>query len=295
MSFYDKRLMRLYDQHLHSNLSVDSQSDPGEIVRRAIRIGLAGVTFTEHFDTHASEWDICVYDYERIARAVAGLREQFGDQIFIGHGIEVDYQLDRMPYILDHVTNHRFDLVILAVHFFDNRALHRRSDWGRMPPDAATRAYLATVLEAAQQVLELGRRGQRPFDVLAHLDLVKRYTQRYFGSYDVASHRATVDSILQTCLAADLVPELNCSSLRQSLPETLPADWAVRRYAELGGRALSLGSDAHALDHVGVDLEQGAALLQQNGIEHQAVFMNRQRYDMPLQDDKREGDHAARS
>ncbi|MBP7936527.1 MAG: histidinol-phosphatase HisJ family protein [Phycisphaerae bacterium] len=286
--------MKLYDQHLHSANSVDSRSDPSEVVRAAIGAGLAGVTFTEHYDPHESEWDVCIYDYERIAQAVAVLREQYGDQIFIGHGIEVDYQRERMPYILDHLTSHRFDLVILAVHFFDGRALHHREHWGSLSPDAATRAYLATVLEAAQLALELDRRGQRPFDVLAHLDLVKRYTQRYFGCYDVASHQAAIDSILQTCLAANLIPELNCSSLRQSLPETLPADWAVRRYAELGGRAMTLGSDAHALEHVGAGLNEGAAILQQNAIKHQAIFMNRQRYDLPLEDEDREVGHASR-
>lgn len=276
--------MTLYDQHMHSTNSVDGRSDPEEAVRRAIDLGLAGITFTEHYDPHPSEWDVCIYDYERIARTVAGLRKEYGDRIFIGHGIEVDYQRERMPYIVDHVTSHPFDVVVLAVHFFDDRALHHREHWGNLQPDAATRAYLATVLEAAQQTLELSRRGQRPFDVLAHLDLVKRYTQRYFGSYDVVSHRAAIDSILQTCLAADLVLELNCSSLRQSLPETMPADWAVRRYAELGGGAMSLGSDAHAIEDVGAGLDEGVDILQRNGIQHQAVFMNRQRHDLPLGD-----------
>jgi histidinol-phosphatase (PHP family) len=272
----------LYDQHVHSRLSADSDADPAAHVRRAIELGLAGLTFTEHYDTHPSEREACVYDYERIAQTIGSLRSHFGDRIFIGLGIEICYQPDQMDEILAHLDAHAFDVVLLAVHWFDGRALHERGHWENLDAEAATRSYLTTVLGAVRFVLELRRQGRRPFDVLGHLDLVKRYTQQYFNEFDIRPHKELVDEILRTCLEADLVPEVNLSSWRQSLPEPMPADWVVRRYARLGGEAMSLGTDAHGAKDVGHGIAEAAAMLKREGIQRLAVFKQRRRCDIAL-------------
>jgi histidinol-phosphatase (PHP family) len=274
--------MDLYDQHLHSWFSVDSDADPAENVRQALQRGLAGLSITDHFDTNPAEHHLCKYDYDRLAETVAALRSEFGDRIFIGHGIEVCYQPEQMHWVLPFLEARRFDVVLLSVHWFGGRALHFPEHWGGLDTASGTKAYLATVLDAARFALELKSQGRKPFDVLGHLDLVKRYTKRYYGSFEVRSERETIDEILRTCLAADLIPEVNLSSLRQSLPEPMPADWVVRRYAELGGEAMSLGSDAHSPEHVGASIPEGMAMLKREGIRRLAVFKGRKRHDVEL-------------
>jgi histidinol-phosphatase (PHP family) len=125
----------------------------------------------------------------------------------------------------------------------------------------------------------LKKHGSCPFDILSHLDLVKRYTQRFFKSYDIRSHSDLIDEILKGCLEAGLIPEVNLSSLRQSLPESMPAEWVVARYAQLGGEAMSLGSDAHASEDVGAGIAAAVDMLKRNGIKRLAVFKQRQRCD----------------
>ena len=274
--------MPLYDQHLHTWFSSDSQADPAENVRHALSLGLAGLTTTDHLDTHRAEWPACRYDYDQLAAVIASLRAQYGHRLFIGHGVEVCYQPAEMSWVLPFLDAHPFDLVILSVHWFAGRALHLREHWTGLDTATATRAYLESVLEAARFALHLKHQGRKPFDVLGHLDLVKRYTQRYFGTFEVRSHGDLVDEILRTCLEAELIPELNLSSLRQSLPEPMPAAWVVRRYAKLGGQAMVLGSDAHAPEHVGADFDQGVAILRDQGIRRLALFKARQRQTIDL-------------
>lgn len=274
--------MQLYDQHLHSWHSVDSEADPAANVRHALGIGLAGLTFTEHYDTHPSEWPTCRYDYDKIAATVADLRREYGDRIFIGHGIEICYQPDQMDRVLEYLAAHQFDVVLFSVHWFKGRALHIREHWDGYDVASATRAYLETVLEAVQFAGRLRREGRQPFDILSHLDLAKRYTQRWFKAFDIRSHADLIDEILRACLEAELVPEVNLSSLRQDLPEPMPADWVVRRYAELGGKAMSLGSDAHFSEDVGAGIFEAANMLKREGIERLAVFKGRERADQPL-------------
>ncbi|NLE61356.1 MAG: histidinol-phosphatase HisJ family protein [Planctomycetes bacterium] len=274
--------MTLYDQHLHTWFSNDSQAEPAENVRQAVSRGLAGLTFTDHFDSHPTEWPLCKYDYDAIAAAVSGLRKEYGDSFFIGHGIEVCYQPEQMDKIFSYLDSHQFDLVLLSVHWFHGKALHERQYWTGLDTAAATREYLEAVLEAVQFVLDLKRQGRRPFDVLGHLDLVKRYTMRYFDTFDIRPCQDLVDRILRTCIEADLVPEVNLSTLRQSLPEPSPAEWVIGRYVKLGGRAMTLGSDAHRPEHVGMGVAEAAEMLKRQGIEALAVFRGRQRTDEPL-------------
>lgn len=275
--------MALYDQHLHSRHSVDSEADPRDNVLRAIELGLSGLTFTEHFDSHPTEWPTCRYDYDAIAETIAKLRAEFGRRIFIGHGIEICYQPEQMhEKILPYLERHTFDVVLYSVHWFDGRALHVREHWDGLDVPRATRLYLESVLQAVQFAGELRRAGSKPFDILSHLDLVKRYTQRFFKAFDVRPHAGLIDEILGACLEADLIPEINLSSLRQQLPEPMPAEWVAERYAQLGGRAMSLGSDSHQSEDIGAGIPEGAAMLKRAGIQRLAVFKARTRHDEPL-------------
>lgn len=268
--------MKLYDQHVHSRHSFDSQTEPCANVEQAVARGLAGLTFTEHFDTHPNDWKTCVYDDDSYTAAIRRLRSDYGDRIFIGKGIEVCYQPDRADFLLDFLAGHEFDVVVLSVHYFHGRAVYVRQNWDGLSVVEGTGRYLETVLEAVRWCKSLRETRGRVFDVLGHLDFVKRYTQRFFGVYGVSAHQKLIDEILATCLAADLTPEINTSTLRQDIPEPMPAADTVNRYAQLGGTAMTIGSDAHRPEDIGAGLDQVAQMLRAAGLKA-AVFKNRER------------------
>ncbi|MEK6799294.1 MAG: histidinol-phosphatase HisJ family protein [Planctomycetota bacterium] len=274
--------MGFFDQHLHSRHSFDCRTDPRANVESAIARGLSGLTFTEHFDTHPDDWAGCVYDDAAYSQTIESLRREFDARIFIGKGIEVCYQPSRMDFILDFLASHEFDLVILSVHYFAGVPVHRRDPWNGVDADRGTRLYLENVLEAVRFCEQLHRGGTRVFDVLGHLDVVKRYTHRFLGSYDVTCCADLIDEILHACVRADLTPEINTSSLRQGLLETMPGPSTVIRYAELGGQAMSLGSDAHRADDLGANFEKAVEMLREAGIGHAAVFQQRARRLEPI-------------
>jgi histidinol-phosphatase (PHP family) len=267
--------MKLHDQHLHCWHSADSQADPRDNCLRAIERGLSGLTFTDHFDNHPTEWAVCKWDYPASADTIAALRDEFGDRLRIGFGIEVCYQPEMLPVTLDYLSKHAFDVVLLSAHWWDRKALHERDHWDGLDWRHETRRYLENVLAAARLCLDFKGKGEKPFDILGHIDLIKRYTQRYFQNYDIRAHADVVDEILRTAIAADMIPEINTSTLRQNLPEPMPADWEIRRYAELGGTAMSIGSDAHRSEDISADFDQATDLLRDAGIHHEAVFFNR--------------------
>jgi histidinol-phosphatase (PHP family) len=267
----------LYDQHLHSRHSIDCRTEPRANVEAAIARGLAGLTFTEHFDTHPLDFPRCVFHYADYSAAIDRLRDEFGGRIFIGKGIEVCYQPQRMDFILNFLERHSFDLVMVSVHYFSGLPVHEKENWEGIDPVCGTRQYLEDLLEAVRFVAKLHASRGRVFDVLGHLDLVKRYTLRYYGSYDVTPCADLIDEILRTCLAADLTPEINTSSLRQGLDEPMPNAAAVRRYAELGGTAVSIGSDSHRAEDIGAGFDVAEQMVMSAGLQGLAVFKDRRR------------------
>ncbi|HEY3242866.1 MAG TPA: histidinol-phosphatase HisJ family protein [Phycisphaerae bacterium] len=267
--------MGYFDQHLHSWHSFDSQTPPEENVRRALEVRLTGLTFTEHYDTHPQDWPTCRYDDARYSDEIAALRARFGEQIFIGKGIEVCYQPAQMGAVLDFLERHEFDLVLLSVHWCGDRALHIREHWPERDASRMVRANLETALEAARFCRERRQRGERAFDVLGHLDLAKRYVYRFFEKPPPELDPSIVDEILRTCLEADLIPEVNTSTLRQGLDEPMPGPGVIRRYAELGGTVMSLGSDAHRARDIGADFDRTSYLLRNAGIAQVACYRAR--------------------
>jgi len=63
------------DMHVHSWSSGDSEADPEESVSQAIKIGLHGIAFTEHYSYESSE-------------PVEMLRERYKNEILVFRGVE---------------------------------------------------------------------------------------------------------------------------------------------------------------------------------------------------------------
>ncbi len=267
--------MRLFDQHLHSTFSFDSQADMDDVCAHAAQRGLAGITFTDHFDTHPTEWPGCRYDYDAQRQRIETLRAKYAGTLRVGHGIEVCYQPERMDFILEHLARFDLDIVLLSVHWMQGRRVHERDDWDGMSCEEGTRQYLLAVRDAARFCAAQARAGRRPFDVLGHLDFVSRYTRTWWGRTALADHPDLVDEILRACLEAELIPEINTSPLRNGVPDPMPPAWVARRYAQLGGICMSVGSDAHRAAQIGADLDTAAQIIRDAGMNGLAVFERR--------------------
>ena len=92
---------------------------------------------------------------------------------------------------------------------------------------------------------------------------------------------AVLDPILQALIDAGVVPEINTAGMRRPEAEAYPSWPILQRYRELGGRAVSIGSDAHQSRDIGAGFGQVAARLQAIGFEGEAVFRERVRSLMP--------------
>jgi histidinol-phosphatase (PHP family) len=254
------------DTHFHSSHSGDSDALLNALCRQAPRLGLTHICPTEHADfdprdPYYNELNVGAY-----SRDLEACRAELDGRVVVLKGVEVDYQPRFDARVRDFLARHPFDFVIGSVHFVDGLyvgdALLETHD-----RDTAYRRYFDAVRVAAASGL---------FDVLGHLDLLKRHATRRWGTFDAARYADEIEAVLRAAVETGTGLEINTSGLRQAPAETYPRLETLRRYRELGGEILTLGSDAHRTANLGKDVREGLELARAAGFKAIAVFVARQ-------------------
>ena len=235
------------DNHVHTEWSWDApQGDMDGTCRRALELGLASVAFTEHADFVRGS--TAVFDPQAYLESVARCRSRYPD-LRILSGVELG-EPHRHPAETQVLCSAGFDRVLASVHGVI---------WNGEFSDACERGFLSEHNADEYFRLYLGEvlalvRSDVDFEVLAHLDYPKRYLPEGL-EYDPASYEDELRSILRTAAQRDIVLELNTRGGRpeRNMCPGLPVlEW----WREEGGRAVSIGSDAHQPK----DLAKGFAL-----------------------------------
>jgi histidinol-phosphatase (PHP family) len=240
------------DAHLHTNLSPDSDVLIDVYAEAALERGIAELAITDHvdFEPGAPAFGYATFvDRERMVRQAA---ERWGPQgVAIRFGAELTYDRQWEADIRHHLARHTYDFTIGSVH--------DRVDSVYGPSRVRTwvegRSLAEIVAPSFDEVEAAARSGL--FDALGHLDVVKRYLHPYISREALADAGELYEPILHALLESGTALEINTSGLRHPVGETYPSAEIVRRFRELGGRAITVGSDAHRAEHFGWALADG--------------------------------------
>lgn len=261
------------DCHLHTAaFSCDAQATLAEYVARAPELGLRTICTTEHVDFDPRDMCYGHYDYprHRALREQVRAEENRGVEVLIG--AEVDYQHRFADEIRTFVEAAEYDFVIGSVHYARGEPIFE-PEFLRTPERPN---YLAYLEEAAHAV----RSGL--FDVLGHLDIVKRYGTAHYGPFDPAAYAEEIDAVLRACIDTRTGLEINSSGWRGPPREPFPSLRVLRRYRELGGEILTIGSDAHTAADLAAGVPQAFDLARAAGWKAIAVFRDRQPVWLPI-------------
>ena len=228
----------IFDSHSHTSFSADSDMTAEDALKAAREQGI-GIVFTEHLDVDfPGELDFS-FDPEAYWRTYEPLR---GDNLHLG--IEVGMQAGTAEASRAFVARAPFDLVIGSVHLLRGIDIYEKECFEGREKDELYREYFRTMAEmiACHDFI----------DVLGHIDYIAR-TAPYENpelSYGVFADE--IDAVLRAAVAQGVVLELNTRRLgsRRALKELAPI---YARYHELGGKYVTLGSDAHGADAIGAN------------------------------------------
>ena len=207
----------LGDLHVHTRFSCDSQATMAAICQQAIELGLRQVAFTEHVDYVPADVGYRFFQPAAFLDEVGHCRERFAGQLTILAGVEIGephrFQAEARPLLDDQA----FDLVIGSLHWVGDELVFDRGYFERRTMDQACQDYF-------RELERMCRAGG--FDVLGHLDVVKRAGFGIWGRYDVDRYRPLITPILKVLVGNGIALEINTSTLRRPCwPGTAP--WGV--------------------------------------------------------------------
>ena len=258
----------MYDYHVHTRFSADSDLPMEEAVRAAVDRGVREIAFTEHIDYFYPNCDLVfAFDAGTYAAEVDRLRAVYGDRIVIRKAVEVGLHPLACDRSRAFTQEGGFDFVIGSVHIADDLDLHGGDFFRGKTADEAVRRYLENVYERVAEY--------KDFHVLGHLTLVSRYLHHLGASWDQLNWLAyadRIDAILRTLIDTGRGIELNMSGYRYRIASPMPHLAVLRRYRELGGEIVTIGSDAHTADRIADRFEIGHQMLKAAGFEYLTTF-----------------------
>jgi histidinol-phosphatase (PHP family) len=161
-------------------------------------------------------------------------------------GIEVDYQHCFEKNIREWLRDKEFDYVIGSVHYLDHGYITEKLI-SEKPLREIYSLYFTETNNSIDSAL---------FDVIGHLDLPQRYVYRWKDKLKRMDYWENMRITLNKIIETGTYLEINSKGLRESCCETYPSSEVVNAYYEMGGRLISLGSDAHCIEEVGAGLKE---------------------------------------
>lgn len=255
----------MFDFHMHSRVSFDGHDTGEELARAAKNAGLKEICFTDHLDYDPlAQKQIMLFTQEDYRKEYDGLEIP---GLKIRRGVEFGMTPNNGETFRRDVGAYPYDFVLGSVHFVDGLDVYWKPYWEGKTVEEAERRYLEETLACVQR--------HDAFDVLAHLNFISKADAHPAPrplSYE--THWELVDEILRVLAVKGKGLEMNTSGVDRCGGFLPTADF-FRRFRELGGEIVTVGSDAHRCNRVGQYCGEAAGILNEI-FGYVCTFENRQ-------------------
>ena len=264
------------DTHMHTAFSHDSNVLLELYAAQAAELGIREIAITDHVDFMPSSPGYRYFDYDVRRKVIGDTAERWAGIVAIRHGVEITYESRYEDEIGEYLREHTFDYSIGSVHAVSDSPYAR----DRIETFVSGKTVAEAVAPYFAEVEAAIRSGM--FDTVGHLDQCKRWLRRWFPPADFATIPASYEPLLLALVDSGTALEVNSSGLRYPEHETYPAAWVVARFHELGGRRVTVGSDAHLPQSFAFGLEEAAEIVAAAGFDRLSLERTLDRGDLIL-------------
>jgi len=263
----------LHDFHMHSSFSTDSEASMEEMIQSAIHKGLKGICITEHYDIDYPNYNgdstpMFLLDFDAYWNRYQELLTKYKDKLDLSFGVELGLQPHLAQTYYDQMQKYPFDFILGSVHTCNgNDPYYPEYYFKDIEEEEAYRNYFKFILENLEVYDN--------FDSFGHLDYVVRYGPNKDRFYTYEKYRDILDPILIKLISMGKALECNAGALDRGLQTTNPSSAVLKRYRELGGELVTVGSDAHKPSAIGSSFRVAHDILTECGFKHYASFKNR--------------------
>ena len=264
------------DSHLHTAFSGDSETPPAAQIEQAIRLGMKTLCITDHqdFDYPPCESEF-LFDTASYFEKLSILKDYYSSQIDLRIGVELGLQPKPLSVDLpSYAAAWPFDFIIGSTHVCSGKDPYYPDFYEGRTESEAYQAYFEDELKNVQMY--------DCFDSAGHLDYVVRYGPSRNRDYSYHAYADILDEILKTLISKEKAIECNTAGFKAGLGHPHPTEDVLRRYRELGGELLTLGSDAHQTEHLGYEFRKTGELLKSLGFRYYTIYRNRRPEFLPL-------------
>ena len=249
------------DFHVHSDLSFDSNEPAENQVKRAIELNMEKICFTEHHDIGwFFEGNTSSIDMDKYNETISSLRAKYSDQIEILQGIEIGITKENIEEAKAFVEDQDFDFVIGSFHELNGEDPYYPGFWDGKSEAEIIDDYFNVTYELLKDFVHV--------DTLAHLDYIVRYCPSRDANYNpMVDQKEVIDNILNLLIERDICLEINTSNRAKGFDFAHPHPDILKRYVELGGKKVTVGSDAHQADKLGYAFDEIKELIDELGLQ----------------------------
>ena len=265
------------DLHNHtSNFSPDASCDFKEMILGAKAAGLPRLAFTEHYELDYPHKDdpLCdLFDINAYVREFPSWKEYSssngGPELLMG--IEFGYQSHLASDIDTIAGDYPFDVVLLSNHLFRNADIYLSDECYKLPVKGRHAEYIGVLAEMADKC--------HNYDVIAHYDYVNRYTSNANETVLLSHCEKQFENLFETLIARDKALEINTRSIDKQMQKNsafvMPDPEIIKKYVDMGGKLISLGSDSHNTSTQGIHFMETASYLKSLGVNEICYFKDR--------------------
>lgn len=258
----------MYDYHIHSSFSEDSNSEMQEICMFAKEKGLRGICFTDHIDIGNPEYNIeDTFSYENYSKQINECKSKFGDVLEVYKGIELGLQSHVVKQNESFLNDKYFDFVIGSIHSVNRKEMYRLHYLKDISDAEAIGFYFDNIIESIEDFSN--------FDVLGHIDVFRRYLSQGEKSFIYKKHEEKLEYILSSLINKNKGIEINTSGLRYNLSSFHPTNEILKLYRNLKGEIITIGSDSHTPYDLGYKFNEVMKLLKDNKFSYYTIFESR--------------------
>lgn len=276
---FDYRL----DYHIHPNYSIDAEGEIEEFCRAALNAGLKEIAFTTHLDTDRVANDCYVNvkgkrvdvsssvwfeDYESTIRSAGDHYADSELQVLLG--VEVDCFPNVETALPERFFSTDFDIILGSIHLIDHIAISAGAR-----AEEALRKYSMEDLGEKYFSIMLDSIDLGIFDILAHIDLYRRYGESFYGDAIHDLWKPYLRELANRMKRRGVGFEINTSSLRRGMTKPMPEERIIHALKEEGVETVTVGSDAHTPKDVGKGIDEALDIIRRIGFRGPSTFRKR--------------------
>ena len=251
----------MFDQHVHSNFSFDSN----EALENYINVfNKNDIVTTEHLDfaNPIINYEDSSINYLKYIEEITSLNKKYSNKFF--SGIEIGYTPNSEKRIEDFLKDKNFNLKLLSIHqngLYDYMCVNKKL----ISLEALIQEYFKQMIQALESSIE--------FNVLAHFEYGIRIIDISVTDFDSLASKF-LNKIIELIIKKEIAFEVNTKSMYKYKKENLYS-YMIEKYLKKGGKLFTLGSDAHNIKDYAYKFDEARKFLLDRNIKEIILFKDK--------------------